>query len=172
MASDSVFYLTLPSNSSMAYFPDNTLAQFKTKLPQDIDLTGRWQVGLAEIQFPHTFYNIQNEEAWMRARVTRNGVYALKTLNPGFYPSPKDLVKCVHAMLAEPGRSEKEQKIKAGYNSITNKVHISVKRGAELILSPKLRDMLGFEQQTFTDDPGTYYASKMVDVHQGQSQAL
>ena len=32
------FYLTLPSNSSEKYYPDNTLANFKTKLHNDVAL--------------------------------------------------------------------------------------------------------------------------------------
>ena len=38
MASSDGIYLTLPSDGSMATFP-NTVAQFKTLLPQTIDLT-------------------------------------------------------------------------------------------------------------------------------------
>ena len=44
-----IFYLTLPSNSSMTTFPDNTVANFRVKLPQTLDLSGRWEVGLTEI---------------------------------------------------------------------------------------------------------------------------
>ena len=36
-----MFYLTLPSNSSMNYYPDNTLAHYTTALAQDVDLSGR-----------------------------------------------------------------------------------------------------------------------------------
>lgn len=45
------FYLTLLSNSSMDYFPENSLAHFFTKLPQKIDLLGNWIVGITEIAF-------------------------------------------------------------------------------------------------------------------------
>ena len=44
-----MFYLTLPSNSSMNYYPDNTLAHYTTALAQEVDLSGRWEVGLSEI---------------------------------------------------------------------------------------------------------------------------
>ena len=52
------FYLTLPSNSSEQYFPDNTMTEFTTKLASTIDLTGEWEVGLAEIMFPRSWYTI------------------------------------------------------------------------------------------------------------------
>ena len=55
------FYLTLPSNSSMELYPDNTLAHYVTKLPQRIELDGQWEVGLVEIQYPHSWYNIPED---------------------------------------------------------------------------------------------------------------
>ena len=55
------FYLTLPSNSSQHFFPDNTLTEFTTKLPSTIELTNEWEVGLAEIMFPRSWYTIPKD---------------------------------------------------------------------------------------------------------------
>ena len=63
------FYLTLPSNSSMDYYKANTLANFTTRLPNTIDLTGDWEVGLVEIQYPHNWYNVLAEESCRTFRV-------------------------------------------------------------------------------------------------------
>ena len=48
------FYLTLPSNSSLQHFPDNTLSSFKVLLPRRINLSSDfdWEIGLSEIQYP------------------------------------------------------------------------------------------------------------------------
>ncbi|GFS56123.1 uncharacterized protein TNCV_1650491 [Trichonephila clavipes] len=54
------FYITLPSNASMNYFPSNTQASFRTKLARPITLTGEWEVGLSEIFIPRTWFNIGN----------------------------------------------------------------------------------------------------------------
>ena len=48
------FYLTLPSNSSMAYFPNNTVANFRVRLAETIVLPGQWEVALAGLHYPHT----------------------------------------------------------------------------------------------------------------------
>lgn len=61
MSSDS-FYLTLPSNSSMAYFPNNTTANYSTKLPRSIKLEGEWMVGIVEFQYPCTMFTVQERE--------------------------------------------------------------------------------------------------------------
>jgi len=52
------FHMTLPSNASMDIYPNNTNAQYKTKLPKHIELTGEWQVSLKEISIPMTLVNI------------------------------------------------------------------------------------------------------------------
>jgi hypothetical protein len=48
------FYITLPSDSSADYYPDNTIARFVIKLPERIRLEGEYAVDLAEIIYPHT----------------------------------------------------------------------------------------------------------------------
>ena len=53
---ESEFYVTLPSNSSVEYFPDNKTLNFVTKLSRTLQLDGEWEVGLAEIDYPHTWY--------------------------------------------------------------------------------------------------------------------
>ena len=40
------FYLTLVSDSSSDYFPQNTTSHFCTQLPKTIELEGEWRVGL------------------------------------------------------------------------------------------------------------------------------
>ena len=52
-------YVTLPSKTSMQYFPDNKTSNFVTKLSRTLQLDGEWEVGLAEIDCPHTWYNIR-----------------------------------------------------------------------------------------------------------------
>ena len=55
---ESEFYVTLPSNSSIEYFNDKKISNFVTKLPKTIQLDGEWEVGIAEIDYPDTWYNI------------------------------------------------------------------------------------------------------------------
>lgn len=56
--------MTLPSDGSMSAFPENTVAHFKTLLPQTMDFTtGEWEVGLTEMMYPNTLQNIDPKEA-------------------------------------------------------------------------------------------------------------
>ena len=43
----------------MQYFPDNKTSNFVTKLSRTLQLDGEWEVGLAEIDYPHTWHNIR-----------------------------------------------------------------------------------------------------------------
>ena len=54
---ESEFYVTLPSNSSMQYFPNNKKSNFVTKLSRTLQLDGEWEVGLAQIDYLHTWHN-------------------------------------------------------------------------------------------------------------------
>lgn len=56
------FYLTLPSNSSMEYFPNNTLTNFTTKLHNEVELKDDWEMGLAEIIFPKKLLNVDEQQ--------------------------------------------------------------------------------------------------------------
>ena len=47
----------------MDNYKGNSLAYFTTKLPNAIDLTGDWEVGLVENQYPHNWYNVPAEES-------------------------------------------------------------------------------------------------------------
>lgn len=56
------FYLTLLSNSSFLYFPDNKTTHFSTKLPKSIKLEGEWSVGIVEFQYPCTMFTVQSKQ--------------------------------------------------------------------------------------------------------------
>lgn len=64
------FYLTLPSNSSHNYFPNNTLTDYTTKLSSTIELTSEWEVGLAEIMFPRNWFTIPKQGLYFEVDYT------------------------------------------------------------------------------------------------------
>lgn len=50
--------LTLPSDSSMEYFPDNTISRYRVHLPQELEFDGNYEVGLTQFQYPRTWFNV------------------------------------------------------------------------------------------------------------------
>ena len=53
------FHIRQPSNSSMDIYPENRRSSYVTKLPDEIHLTGRWEIGLKKIQYPLSWFNIE-----------------------------------------------------------------------------------------------------------------
>ena len=61
-----MFYITLPSNSSLNFYPNNKLSHHFTKLVKNIHLeSGDWEVGLMEVQAPITWHNVREDECWL-----------------------------------------------------------------------------------------------------------
>ena len=53
--------LTLPSNSSIDFFPDNKPGLYHTKLSSTLNLEGDWEAALMEIQYPHNWRNLEKD---------------------------------------------------------------------------------------------------------------
>ena len=87
----------------MNYYPNNTLANYVTKLPHSFDLPGEWEVGLSEIQFPISWYNVTDREFHMLLLLMDSDVPELIDVSPppGHYERPDQLVKQINdALLA------------------------------------------------------------------------
>ena len=65
----------------MQYFPDNKTSNFVTKLSRTPQLDGVWEVGLAEVDYPHTWYNIRegknSVEIYVQISGLKNSVFNL-----------------------------------------------------------------------------------------------
>jgi len=93
-SSSNHFHLTLPSNASMDIFPDNTAAQYVTKLPKRLELNGDWTVSLKEISMPLTFINIESDvyKFQLRRRLDAEAEPEEMALPVGYYPSVSDII--------------------------------------------------------------------------------
>jgi len=65
------FTLTLPSNSSMNYYPNNTASLYTTKLNEVIKLDGNWEVGLLEASFPSKATSASSRYTSQVANITK-----------------------------------------------------------------------------------------------------
>lgn len=52
------FLVTLISNASANYHPDNTTSSFSVHLAKEINLDGKWMAALTEVAYPNLFYNV------------------------------------------------------------------------------------------------------------------
>jgi len=99
------FYMTLPSNSSSQYYPDNTVACFKTRLSTPVSLSGDWEVALFEIEYPRSYYNVYKEDVEIEYfyKHPPGGLMARQSLyiKEGYYSSVFDLVGAINMQLLQ-----------------------------------------------------------------------
>lgn len=155
-----MFYLTLPSNSSQELFTQNTLSQFTTQLAQPVNLKGYWEVGLSEIQYPHTWYNMGPNDGWIKVSDDK-GVQTVK-LTAGQYNTPEQLMLGLNKLMESASQSTH---IKFTYDINTQKATIKIARGRWLELSDPLTKMLGMEKTQYLE--GNHASKYVVDVDQG-----
>jgi len=89
------FYITLPSNSSAEYYPNNTVACYTTKLADKIELEGEWEIGLAEISIPSQVDNVVYGrcyyDLYLNDRLARKII-----LSPGNHKHIHTLIHAMH----------------------------------------------------------------------------
>src|SRR5688572_29236230 len=177
------FYLTLPSNSSMNYYPKNTLTRYTTRLENAISLVGDWEVGLFEIQYPHSWFNLGEGEGTV-AYVHDVGVndeairYRCGERIPsGYYDSPTELVRAVNDVIDEYAiRKRLTTHPNFIYDPITRRIRVTMGRDSSIYFSSALRDMLGFARhqnpiENVGEYPTRFVGANACDVDRGFSSA-
>jgi hypothetical protein len=153
--------MTLPSDSSMNYYPDNTLSNYITKLSQLFDLDGSWEVGLSEVLFPLSWPTVNANEIAMRILIwhenPENNQYERDewvTISPppGHDESPDLLVKQINAKIE---RVEYRKNLaRFLYNDISKKITVRFDEKALsetiILMSKPTAELLGFEWKTKT----------------------
>lgn len=182
-----MFYLTLPSNSSMEYYPDNSASHYFTKLPQTIDLEREFEVGLSEIQLPNSYLNVAKGDFWIEYTThlpSENEVRA-KARSPekkrveipgGLYDSSEYFVwflntVCQKSLHRASDPLGKEKRLWIEYERASKSTHIKLyEENTTIRLSPALQRVLGFSRNTFLGK-GDYYSTTNVDLNENFKSA-
>lgn len=152
----SSFYITLPSNSSMDFYPSNTLTNYVTKLPQAVDLTGEWEVGLFELQFPVSYYNVTDEETKLLMYTNFDDKMMRTDVSPpsGYYESPGLLVREINEVIALV--EQRKNLVRFSYNDISKKISVRFLEMNDtdfvnFLMTEAMAELLGFEWQTLDE---------------------
>ena len=136
------FYLVLPSNSSLNYFPQNSLASYITKLAQPLELPGRWEAGLSEIQFKKSWFNVREGEQWIYYRRGPRDMFNAHQIPIGHYSTIQELIGTIQSVIDE---VDSNRNVILSYDGIMNRVRIAVKNGGAISMKDDLATMLGCE---------------------------
>ena len=135
---ESEFYLNLPSNSSMQYYPDNKISDYKTKLPKRLELNGNWEVGLADIKYPHTWYNIRKCKNFIDIFTTDLQINKIK-IKAGYYKSIRQVIDTF-----KNNGLDDITDVKLVYNATTKRVTIKCTNNVSVVLHDDIARIFGF----------------------------
>ena len=188
------FYLTLPSNSSEKYYPDNTLTHFVTKLHNDVSLSGDWEVALAEIMYPRNWYNVDDQylriscnncmkitpQPSQEEKITKE--YDIHVGIPsGYYYSVPELVETIKASISKAFRKPVAAWSSGGveryvdetlwprirYNAHNQKVVVTIQPQMTIRFSDALTRILAIEPHKFADVEMTVKSINTCDIEGG-----
>lgn len=152
------FYLTLQSDSSQTYYPENVVTHFRTHLKDRVELRGKWMVGLAEVIYPHTWNNIDDScYVLIRPEKDRPENRFLKAIRRaymahGYYDSVTKIIEGLKHPLRD---HTKDVEI-----FLTDVYHrVIVKKTTpwfDIAFSPQLCQLLGFKPDSFLSEEAFY----------------
>ena len=128
------FFVQCPSNASTDIYKNNTLSSYTVNFKQPIVLSGEYDVGVAEIQFPRMWNNIRkgNNTFEIDYSYPRSGKkkHMIKEVTPGYYESIPDLIDVIKSIYGSTLDKKSTDKVKLigleiAYNSSTRRVLIN-----------------------------------------------
>ena len=181
--------ITLPSNSSMDIYPENKLSYYMVHLPKEINLSGSWELGLSEILYPNSWYNIDTNKCYIF--YLRGAVQFFAVLPAGYYQQPQYVVRQIFHEMKRMFQVRNKTLVSEGvltkpidflfdltYNPQTQRTTVSIqhKNGAPTVeregsmqpdvtvtFSDQLAFLLGFEKKYYTEI-GEYTSENVANV--------
>lgn len=146
-------YITLVNNVKTF---DNTMSDFRTKLGKIVKLDGNWLVGLSEITYTKSWYNLLYDhkitlfDEMGQTYGEKSNIYDNQfTISAGFYESPMKLISAINKILSSFTQITPPKLI---YNEINNYVILQVGKIDNSIkifpdLGREIEDILGLRDR-------------------------
>ena len=161
----------------MDVYPNNTLTSYTTSLPKLFDLQGEWVVGLVEIQYSRSWFNIpetsertvmfmqtpETEDVVLRAVMANN--YSKIKIEPGYY-TPLLLRDRLNEKIKLELNVIDMQGIQVSYDT-SNQVFTFDINGYDVFLSSDLQTLMGFEAGEYLLGSGVNrgFCTDMEPIH-------
>jgi hypothetical protein len=152
------FYLTLPSDSSYATFPENSVACFKTKLSERIELEGDYEIGLAELIYPHSWLNFKNNDdgEYYAYLINNDGERTDYTFSSGQYRNEASLFAHFNKEIDNPS-------IVFTWKPRLRRVKLDIKNNIGVFyMSNALTALLGFQAESYS--VGSHISVNLFDL--------
>lgn len=153
--------MTLVSNASLDLFPENKLSSFRTRLPFVHNFAdGDWTVGLTEITYTKSWFNLQSTHHVTPAYLEDGSVVkdlkqaAKSKISAGYYSTPSDLLSHINEVIGKWAKPktvlelpvlELKSNRKVGYKTLGKQKTGSIEREFGLKFDVDLQETLGIK---------------------------
>ena len=139
--------IELVSNASFDVYPENSLSAFSNLLSDSIELSGQWEVALAEITYPSLYNNITDGEfTFVYQRVGPDNKlwdHEKMQLPTGMYNSLDDIIQKIREASSKI-RPKRKMSLKAKVINMSGLVELTLDKDQALIVdSDDLSSILG-----------------------------
>ena len=171
------FFIVLPSNASMNLYPDNKISKFKVNLPNTLNLdTKKWEVGLSEIQFQHSWYNVRDGKNVIFKELKNVpheketvGIRTKITIPPGHYSS----VDAILTELNENDYTKKIERIDYQFNALSRRTHITLPKQSKLDMNGSdIGRCLGFDEKSMLDNTESYKERNVISYYLASTENM
>ena len=173
----------------MDIFPENKVSDYTAHFPKEINLSGSWELGLSEILYPNSWYNIDTNKCYIFYRCS--AVQFFTVLPAGYYQQPQYIVRLILHKMKRMFQSRNKALVSKGvlmksidflfdltYNPQTQRTTVSIqhKNGAPTVehkgsmqpdvmvtFSEQLASLLGFEKKYYPEI-GEYTSENVANV--------
>jgi hypothetical protein len=149
--------MVLPSNVPINSDEVNKTSCYKTYLPTPLDLqTDDWEVGLVQINYPHSWLNINDEVGNIKVHkslnIRRTKYTQTLQIPPKFYTDITELINIIQDLLT------KTKRVKSTiFKILNNKILLKIYPGESIHFHPNLAAMLGLKECKFENKTEEIY---------------
>jgi len=147
----------------MDYYPQNTVAQYTTKLNNLIELDGEWEVGLTEISFPFEIENVVEGDCYFHISQVGSDASVKVTLPAGHYASLEEIETHmkVSTMLELQLTSVEQVPIEFSFLKNQNRVRMTLRQDITVKFGVVMARLLGFRHDVTYSTDSVLGESKM-----------
>lgn len=135
------FYITLPSNASATAFPKNKSSNFTVQLARALELSGSWEVGLVEIQYPHSWNTLTAGGYFEIANEKKKWEFSLRN---GYYNNIRQVLENMNKLMTA---AEDPPMATLQYDPVARKIKFKGDGAYSILASDELANILGLKPQ-------------------------
>ena len=166
------FHVTLPSDNSLDTYPNNTTSRFTVKLADRIEFDGDYEVGLAELMYPHTWFNFDNSDGRFHIFIRlRDGLSKQHVFRSGYYSDGAALADSLNQQISKAITEVDHYNPIVKFSFDPSSLRMSLVHNSRnlVIFTSTLLQYLGFTRLLTMNFKVPTVASEIFDINRGRN---